>query len=457
MAVTRIWPIKSGELGKVIDYVANTSKTDEKNFSEEQLRDLYNALHYVEDGDKTFDPNEKRVLVSGINCIPENAKQEMTDTKKRFGKAGGILAHHAYQSFKPNEVTPDLAHKIGVETAKRLWGDSFEVIVATHIGTNCIHNHILLNSVSFVDGKKYNGCKENYKRFREVSDSLCREYELSVIENPQGKRVPYNEYKARKNGELTKKDIVKKDIDLSVSVSSNLQYFNKVMRMLGYEFRRGYKYEYVFHEMVPKGLRLIHLGDDYTLDAIDRRIHNKRQFFRLQPDPQDDIARLFETPPWEYENTRELYVNFITIVGHVKERRTHNAELFRTLWQEELIFDKRVEEQNLLLDNNLFTNEDVDKFKAAKEDELKDCDEARQALRNALRRAMRAGNDDEIMRLRSNISSLSAAMERFRKQIRICDRILDDAPEIEKRMKYIKERTEEMKRQKFRNRGGVER
>ena len=173
MAVTRIWPIKSGELGKVIDYVANTSKTDEHSFSEEQMRDLYNALHYVENADKTFDVNEKKLLVSGVNCIPENAKQEMTDTKKRFGKEGGILAHHAYQSFKPGEVTPILAHKIGVETAKKMWGDKYEVIVATHMGSHAIHNHILINSVSFVDGKKYNGNKENYKRFREVSDNLC--------------------------------------------------------------------------------------------------------------------------------------------------------------------------------------------------------------------------------------------------------------------------------------------
>ena len=190
MAVTRIWPIKSGDLGKVIDYVANTSKTDEHNFSEEQMRNLYNALHYVEDTVKTFDANEKRLFVTGVNCIPENAKEEMIDTKKRFGKEGGILAHHAYQSFKPDEVTPELAHKIGIETAKKLWGDDYEVIVATHMGSHCIHNHILLNSVSFVDGKKYNGCKENYNRFRDVSDDLCREYDLSVIENPKGRRVP---------------------------------------------------------------------------------------------------------------------------------------------------------------------------------------------------------------------------------------------------------------------------
>ena len=461
MAVTRIWPIKSGQLGKVIDYVANTSKTDEQSFSEKELQDLYNALHYVEDEEKTaaqgFEKGERRLLVTGINCIPENAKQEMTDTKKRFGKTGGILAHHAYQSFRPDEVTPKLAHKIGVETARRIWGDDFEVIVATHMGSHCIHNHILLNSVSFVDGKKYNGCKDNYKRFREVSDNLCREYELSVIENPQGKRVPYNVYKAQQNGEQTKNDLIQRDIDITISVSPNMKYFEKVMKQLGYEFRHGRKYEYVVHQMVPKGLRLINLGEEYTLEAIHERIRKNRYPTGVQFAPQDDISRFFETPPWEYIDLCELYVNFVAIIDIVKERRQFNYELFRTLWEEELIFDKRVEEQNFLLDNNLRTNEDVEKFRAKNETELKACDDARHNLRNALRRAMRAGNSEEIDNLRRDISRITEAMALYRKEIKICDRILDDAPEVEKQMKYIKERTEAIQKQRYRNRGGWER
>ena len=456
MAVTRIWPIKSGELGKVIEYVANTSKTDEHSFSDEQMRDLYNALHYVEDADKTFDANEKKLLVSGVNCIPENAKQEMTDTKKRFGKEGGILAHHAYQSFKPGEVTPKLAHKIGVETAKKMWGDKYEVIVATHMGSHAIHNHILINSVSFVDGKKYNGNKENYKRFREVSDELCRDYELSVIENPQGKRVPYNVYKAQQNGEVTKNDIIKKDMDLAISVSGNMSYFAKVMRTLGYEFRQGYKYEYIVHPMIPKGVRLINLGEEYTFEMIQSRIRSKRQFYRLQLDPQDDVATFFETPPWEYQSIQELYVNFIMVLGLVKERPSNNVELFRTLWEEELIFDKRVEEQNLMLDNNLRTDEDIEKYKAGKEADLRECENTRRLCRNALKRAQRAGNEDEIFRWRRDISHLSEMMCRYRNEIKICDRILDDAPELEKQMKYIQERME-MQRRRIRSRGGWER
>ena len=456
MAVTRIWPIKSGSLENVLAYIANTSKTDEQSFTDAQLAGLYNALHYVEDGDKAFDSNEKRLFVTGINCIPENAKEEMTDTKKRFGKEGGILAHHAYQSFKPDEVTPKLAHKIGIETAKRLWGDDFEVIVATHMGSHCIHNHILLNSVSFVDGKKYNGCKENYNRFRDVSDGICREYDLSVIENPKGKRVPYNVYKAQQNGEVTKNDVIKKDIDLAISVSGNMSYFAKVMRTLGYEFHRGYKYEYIVHPMAPEGVRLINLGEGYTLESIQRRMRNERQYSGIQFEMQDDLFRIFETPPWEFHNVRELYVNFVTIIEFVKERPRHNIELFRTLWEEELIFDMRVEQQNLMLDNNLYTNTDIEKFNAGKENDLKECEDTRRLCRNALKRAQRAGNEDEIFKLRRDISHLSEMMSRYRKEIKICERILDDAPEIEKQMKYIKERME-MQRQKYRNRGGWER
>ena len=452
MAVTRIWPIKSGQLGKVIDYVANTSKTDEKSFSETQMRELYNAVHYVEDGDKTFDPNEKKLFVTGINCIPENAKQEMLDTKKLFGKEGGILAHHAYQSFRPDEVTPDLAHKIGVETAKRLWGDHFEVIVATHMGTHCIHNHILLNSVSFVDGKKYNGCRENYKLFRDISDDLCREYQLSVIENPQGKRVPYNVYKAQQNGETTKNGIIRHDLDLAVSVSTNQKYFERVLRSLGYEFRRGRKYDYIFHAMAPKGVRLINLGEDYTFEALLYRIHNRHELYSLQTHPQDDISRFFETPPWEYDDLCEMYVNFVAVIDVVKDRREYNTEVSRSLWEELMIFDMRVEQQNLMLDNDLRTDEDIRGFIAAKENELKECEDTRRLCRNALRRAQRAGNEEEIFKLRRDISDLSRIMARYRKEIKICDRILDDSPEIEKRMKYIRDRTLEMQRQRYRNR-----
>lgn len=160
MATTKIWPIKSGHLGKVIDYVSNSMKTDEHNFSAREIENLYNAIHYVEDANKAMN-QEKHIFVSGVNCDPSNAKTEWTETKKRFGKTDGILAHHAYQSFKPGEVTPELAHKIGVELAEKMWGDRFEVIVATHLNAGTIHDHFCQGLIS----KKMNMYK--------FDDSFC--------------------------------------------------------------------------------------------------------------------------------------------------------------------------------------------------------------------------------------------------------------------------------------------
>ena len=84
---------------------------------------------------------EDRLFVSGINCDPERARIEMTETKERAGKMDGIVAYHMYQSFRPGETTPEIAHKIGIRLAEELLGNRFEAVVATHLNTSCLHNH----------------------------------------------------------------------------------------------------------------------------------------------------------------------------------------------------------------------------------------------------------------------------------------------------------------------------
>ena len=101
MAVTRIWPIKNN-IHQVVSYAANKSKTDLSKHS-----DLIDALHYAGDKEKTNLESEQRLLVDGINCDPDIAAQQMIDTKEMYGKTGGIVAYHAYISFKPGEVTPE--------------------------------------------------------------------------------------------------------------------------------------------------------------------------------------------------------------------------------------------------------------------------------------------------------------------------------------------------------------
>ena len=143
MASTGFWPVKS-RLKDVIDYAENPDKTIDKRFLDD---DLWATLSYAENEQKT----DQKMYVSAINCRKQRAYQCMMDTKRRFGKLGGNVAYHGYQSFVTGEVTPEEAHQIGLETARRMWGEEYEIVVTTHLNTDNIHNHIIINSVSFKD------------------------------------------------------------------------------------------------------------------------------------------------------------------------------------------------------------------------------------------------------------------------------------------------------------------
>ena len=172
MAVTNMWAVK-GSVSSVVDYIENPEKTTP--------RDMQQVMSYITDADKT----EQMMYVTGINCEPEIAAKQFTQTKQLWGKEGGRVAYHGYQSFREGEVDADTAHKIGVELAQELWGDRFEVVVATHLNTGHYHNHFCLNSVSFRDGYKYHDTKEDIRRMRDVSDAICRRYGLSIEDRPR--------------------------------------------------------------------------------------------------------------------------------------------------------------------------------------------------------------------------------------------------------------------------------
>ena len=125
----------------------------------------------------------------------------------------------AYQSFKEGEVTPDEAHAIGVELAKEMWGKRFQIVVATHVNTKCVHNHIVITSVSFVDGRKFHDCRDMYKQLRDTSDRICLEHGLSVVKDPKGKRVGTYLYKMEHAGMPTRYNVARQAIDESVALS----------------------------------------------------------------------------------------------------------------------------------------------------------------------------------------------------------------------------------------------
>ena len=147
---------------------------------------------------------EQAVFEDTIGCTNENAYADMVATKKRFHKMGGVEGYHLVQSFAEGEVTPELAHLIGQELADRLLKGQYEVVITTHLNTRHYHNHIVWNSVSMADGRKYHSnAKSYYTEIRKISDDLCRKYGLSIIESNQKKSIPYVQWKAEQEGKPT--------------------------------------------------------------------------------------------------------------------------------------------------------------------------------------------------------------------------------------------------------------
>ena len=256
MATTAIWDVK-GWLGKLVIYAENPEKTTNPKYYEKQdMNDneteaLGDVIGYAMREDATVSEELKEHFVSGINCSINTARTEMMAVKKRYGKEDGIVAFHGYQSFAPNEATPEIAHEIGVRLANELWGERFQVIVATHLDKeNHIHNHFVLNSVSFKDGYRYNDCTKTYMLMRKTSDRICKEFGLSVIENPKrGKAKHYGEWKAEQDGRPTWRGIIKADVDEAISKALTDKQFFYLLRQKGYSIKQG------------KDLSLIHISE----------------------------------------------------------------------------------------------------------------------------------------------------------------------------------------------------
>ena len=211
MAVTKILA-KDARLDKLIRYVVNPKKTDEQ------------------------------VFVSSVGCVPETAARTWMDTKRRFGRTEGVQAYHLIQSFQPGEITPELAHEIGNRFAEKHL-DGYEVIVGTHVDKAHVHNHIIFNSVSDRDGHKYHSSPDSYYReIRALSDSLCREYGLSVIGEPNRRALTYVEWRMKKLGIRTQKELVDRDVAECLSLAMDVGGFYALMEDRGYAIQHRSRY-----------------------------------------------------------------------------------------------------------------------------------------------------------------------------------------------------------------------
>lgn len=230
---------------------------------------LDTIIKYIMNGEKT----EKMMYVSGVNCKPDTAIQEMLYTKKRFDKENGIISYHLIQSFDGKEVSPKKCHELGLQYAKELFGDDFQFVVATHLNTDNVHNHIVVNSVSFKSGYKFYSNRETKDFIRITSDFICRENGLSVIKTPWKDKGYYKLY-AKNNPYM---QLVKKDIDEAINISYSYKGFVSKLEAKGYYVSENedtgliIERDESFQVVRPQEL----FGDNYTKEKIRYRIENK--------------------------------------------------------------------------------------------------------------------------------------------------------------------------------------
>lgn len=417
MATTAIWKVK-GSLGRVVDYAANPDKTTV--FTTEDLQGLRDVMNYTTQDYKT----EEQRYVSGVNCVPSIARDEMQMVKRQFGKEGGIVAFHGYQSFAPGEVTPEQAHAIGIELAKRLWGDRFQVVVATHLDKEHIHNHFVLNSVSFVDGKKFNDCKATYALMRRTSDELCREHGLSVIEHPeQGRTMSYDAWEAEQKGKPTWYSQIRRDVDAAITRSFLFEHFINSLKRQGYEVKLG-KYIAVRPPGKERFVRLKTLGDNYTEEAIRQRIRNHEQtsLYHKPPSPPKRRYKL-RGKPKKLIGFRALCCHYLYLLRKY-QRPTASPRKSRYLMDEIIKFDRYVEQFKLLTKYRIDTEEQLHTLEEAAQADIDALTHQRTELYHQKRKA------PENETLLSEIQSINQSIRGRRKELRICARIEAGIPII---------------------------
>ncbi len=422
MATTAIWKVK-GSLGRVVDYAANPDKTTE--FTQDDLQGLRDVMDYATQDDKT----EEQRYVSGVNCIPEIARDQMMLVKRQFGKEGGIAAFHGYQSFAPGEVTPEQGHEIGVELARRLWGDRFQVVVATHLDRAHIHNHFVLNSVSFVDGKKFNDCKATYALMRRTSDELCREHGLSVIETPeQGRTMSYDTWEAEQKGKPTWYSQIRRDVDAAIARSFLFEHFIVNMEKQGYEVKRG-KYIAARPPGKERFVRLRTLGDNYTEEAIRQRIrtHEQTPLYHKPIRPAGRRYKMRGTPK-KLTGFRALYYHYVWLLRKY-QRSTAPPRQSRYLMDEIIKFDRYVEQFKFLTKYHIDTLEQLTTLEGAIQAEIDALTDQRKSLHRQKRK------DPESETLFSEIRSINRSIRTRRHELRICARIEADSPTVHQKIK----------------------
>jgi len=417
MATTKIWKIKN-RFDNVIDYVSNKDKTDNKKY------------------------------VSGINCLPETAFREMSIVKKQYNKTNGILGFHAYQSFKGCEVTNDEAHEIGIRLAEELWGDRFRVIVATHTNTKNVHNHFFINSVSFVDGKKYYDNKVNYAIMRRTSDDLCKEYELQTLEEKSFYKNISNRY-ARSSKYL---DEIRADIDYAISQASIYNDFTKILTKMGYELNHEHNKMSIRKPPYKRYTRVERtFGEEYSRESILFKIKHSVAFKVPFPEYHTLTRKFKRTSKTSIRNKpkakglRALYYYYCYLLK-VFPKQKYPPKYSKAMKEAIKKMDDYSNSARFLAKYNITTLAEIKEYKSSAINKIVELKGLRE---NLWRKHKRIKTNEEGQLICSEIQKLATKIDELNKDIKLCNFIENNTLRMKDTIKEIS--TEEHNKAKIKS------
>lgn len=303
MAISKIKPIKKS-LKKAIDYIINPEKTEQGKY------------------------------VSSFGCSPLTADIEMQLTTNKARNKSERIAYHLMQSFSPDDdITPEKAHELGREFAERITDGKHEYVISTHIDKGHIHNHIIFNSTSFVDYKKFHMPSWHKYRMFNINDEICRRNGLSVIEHKTGKKGrSWYENKVSKEGERWK-DKMKASIDSAICEATSYEEFTQIMQMEGYEYKETesvLRFRATCHGQEKfTRVNARNFGEYYSKEMLVKRINDKvfnqsidKKSEYKEKGVKKDIGRKPSTEKKPFSSTRK--VNLIVDIS--KNMKAKNSE-----------------------------------------------------------------------------------------------------------------------------------
>ena len=429
MAYTSVIPVR--RLDRAVKYVMNKEKTTAVS--------LQDALDYAANRDKT----EQSCFESSYACTLEIAFADMRQTKERWHKLGGVQGYHLVQSFAAGEVTPELAHRIAKELADRVLGGRYEYVIGTHLNTGHIHSHIVWNSVSRIDGKKYHSNGKSYvTQIRAVSDELCRKYKLSVIDTENSNHVakPYAEWLAEKNGQPTWRTAIRQDVDEAIQQSLTWRQFLGALEHKGYEVRMGRKYPVLRPPGKERFVRFKTLGKRYTPEVIQNRLLYP-QFDRcfVENSPHVQYSRLHSGKKSRRKLTglRALYYRYLYELGALPRKPRRPSYAVR---QDAYKLDQRIRQMEFLSKHNIDTLAQLETYRQALQTEIGQLLTKRKQLPK---------NDD----VQSQHESVNTALKQLRQEERLCRKIAEHSLEVQQHLTEARrDRAEQQKQEQERAR-----